>query len=381
MKQFLKKHKLFVILCSVILVLLIFLLIIAILRTNRNIAENWTKTFSRFWLEVAGRMTEYIGFSAFEAFVLVAIVCIIALIAWSIFYFIMNKPWDAINRLLIIGITALTVVVTYNATAGMAYKRKPLPIEKYKDEVKREELKDIASYFVNDWNYCADQLEFNEKGEIILPYKKKELINRLRNEYKKLDDNPYFNKYTPTIKPLFLSWFFSANGVVGIFFGPTGEANYNTYSTVAELPFYIAHEMAHSKGAMREDDAQLLATYICLNSDDPLLRYSGYYNTIERIIDITYLSDDENAHKEVNQLIGDKVRKNSKYIYEHWKGKYFLAELGDKINDWYLKTFGQKQGTDSYQDTDTVIDEVDNTIYLSNYQNIYFNKYYNSKTF
>ena len=107
----------------------------------------------------------------------------------------MKKPWYAINRLLIIGITALTVVVTYNATAGMAYKRKSLPIEKYKDEVKREELKDIASYFVNDWNYCADQLEFNEKGEIILPYKKKELIKRLRNEYKKLDDNSYFNKW------------------------------------------------------------------------------------------------------------------------------------------------------------------------------------------
>ena len=348
---------------------------------NRNIAENWTRTYSRFWSTVAGNITGILGFSFFEALIMAIAIASLALLGYAIFYFITKKPWQAVNRLLIIAVTIMTAVVTYNATAGVAYKRKALPIQKYNDEVKKEELKDIASYFVNDWNNCADQLTFNDKGEIISPYSKKQLIKKLKEEYKKLDNNPYFNKYTPTVKPLFFSWFFSMNAIVGIYFGPTGEANYNTYSTNAELPFYMAHEMAHGKGVMREDDAQLVATYICLNSDDPLLRYSAYYNSIDRIIAIAQYSDDENAYKEVNKMIGEKVRKNSKYIYEHWKGKYILMDLGDKLNDWYLKTFGQKEGTNSYQDTETVIDEVDDKIYLSNYQNIYFNNYYKKTTF
>ena len=381
MRRFLKNIITSVAAISFIILQIVLLIIVLILRANKNIAEFWATSFSRFWLQVTGRTTELVGFSVFEAFVIVAIMTAIALLVWAIFLFITKKPWEAGNRLLIIAAIVATVVTSYNLSVGPTYKRKALPISKYQGEVNKEELKGIATYFVNDWNCCADQLEFNDKGEIVLPYSRKQLIKNIRNEYKKLDNNSYFNKYTPTVKPLILSGFFSANGVVGIFFGPTGEANYNTYSTMAELPFYIAHEMAHGKGVMREDDAQLVATYICLNSEDPLLRYSAYYNTIDRIIDITHYSDDQNDYKEVNKLIGEKVRKNSKYIYEHWKGKYFLAELGDKINDWYLKTFGQKQGTTSYQDTDTEVDEVTHKIYLSNYQNIYFNNYYKENTF
>ena len=371
----------FLILIDVLLLLVILLSIILIIASNKSSAEHWTTTFSRTALYISGNLTGLVGFSIFEFIVIFGIVSIIVLIAWAIFHFVCRDVWSGVNKLMIIAIGAMTITVSYNAVVGPTYKRKALPLNKYKGEVKREELKEIATYFVEDWNRCADQLSFDEKGEIILPYFKKELNERIKNEYKKLDNNKYFNRYTSSAKPLFLSTFFTWNGVVGIFFGPTGEAHYNSYSTNAELPFYMAHEMAHSKGVMREDDAQLVATYICLNSEDPLLRFSVYYNTIDSIIDLTYLTGNKEDHKEVNKLIGDKVRANSKYIYYHWKGKYILADLGDKINDWYLKTFGQKEGTTSYQDTKPSVSPVDNKIYLSNYQNIYFNNYYKNSSF
>ena len=380
MKKLNHKHIVFIIFSSLITFMLIALIVSLIIKSNRSAAENWTRTFSRFYLELNGRLNEHLFFSVFEYIVIVGIISIIGLITWSIVSFVKKDVWTGVNKLMLIALLGSSILTSYNVVVGPAYKRKALPIQKYKDEVKKEELKEVASYFVNDWNYCADQLSFNDKGEIIMPYKKTELIKKLREEYKKLDGNDYFNKYTPTMKSLILSGFFTANGVVGIFYGPTGEAHFNTYSTNAELPFYMAHEMAHGKGVMREDDAQLVATYICLNSEDPLLRYSVYYNTIDSMIDLVGLTDDPNDKKEVKQLIGYKVRNNSKYIYEHWKGKYFLADLGDKINDWYLKTFGQKSGTNSYQDTDAIID-VDDKIYLSNYQNTYFNNYYKKQTF
>ena len=87
----------------------------------------------------------------------------------------------------------------------------------------------------------------------------------------------------------------------------------------------------------------------------------------------------EEDYDNVKSLISDKVWKNYSYIYKHWKGKMFLADFGDKVNDWYLKTFGQKGGTSSYEDTDTDVDpETGKVVYLSNYQSIYFKIYSNA---
>ena len=56
----------------------------------------------------------------------------------------------------------------------------------------------------------------------------------------------------------------------------------------------------------------------------------------------------------------------------------FLYDLGNAINDWYLKTFSQKKGTSSYNDTPTEIDPGGFVITLSNYQSIYFKIYYDN---
>ena len=55
----------------------------------------------------------------------------------------------------------------------------------------------------------------------------------------------------------------------------------------------------------------------------------------------------------------------------------FLSDLGDKINNLYLKISGQKNGTIAYIDTDTEVDEeTGEVISLSNFQSIYFKMYY-----
>ena len=276
-----------------------------------------------------------------------------------------------------VALIVVGTITVYSASVGMAYVRKPLPLERYKGEIKKEEFAQIATYFVEDCNNCAEQLKFDDKGEIILPYSKKDMIEKLRVEYLRLTDD-YYNSYTPMAKALISSPLFTSVSIVGLYFGVLGEANYNTNSTNAELPFYIAHEMAHGKGVMREDDAQLLAFYLLSTSDDPLLRCSAYYNTIGRIIDITSYTDNPNDRKEVIALISDDIRANQTYIYNHWKGRMFLYDFGNQINDWYLKTFSQNKGTISYDDTPTEVDPGGHVITLSNYQSIYFKIYYDN---
>ena len=363
---------------SLLLLMIIFLIVMAVLKQNPNIAEAWTRSFGRSYTTSFGMANQNLPFSLTEISFLVSIISCVVFLAWGFCLLGNRKIWSAIHRFLMVALVIVGTITMYSASVGMAYTRKALPMEKYQGEVNKDELKEIATYFVNDMNACAEKLGVDEKGEVIMPYSKATLLYKLRDEFNRLPDNGYYGKYVPVAKELQSSGIFTSFGIVGLYFGVLGEANYNNYSTNAELPFYIVHELAHGTGVMREDDAQLVATYLCLTSDDAYLRYSCYYNTINRILELTHYSDDEKAYDDVKSLISDKVWMNFSYIYNHWKGKMFVAELGDKLNDWYLKTFGQKGGTSSYQDTDTKEDEQTHKIYLSNYQNIYVNYYYGS---
>ena len=379
MKSFFKKHIPFVIMSSLLLLMIVFLIVMAILRNNVEAAEAWTRGFGRQYLAAFGRFNESIPFSATEvSFVVVVISCIIFL-AWGFSLLGNKKIWPFIHRMLLVTLVVVGTITMYNASVGMAYARKPLVLERYKGEIKKEEFLQIATYFVEDCNKCADELEFDSNGEIILPYSKNSLIEKLRIEYERIKDD-YYSSYAPKAKALGSSPLFTSVGIVGMYFGVLGEANYNTYSTNAELPFYIAHEMAHGKGVMRENDAQLVAAYLCLTSDDPLIRYSAYFNTIERILNILSYTDNKDDYKNVKSQISEKVWNNYNYIYNHWKDKMFLLDFGDKVNDWYLKLFGEKEGTTSYEDTDTDVDDQGKVIYLSNYQSIYFKIYYDKKS-
>ena len=360
----------------VLTVIIIFLIVISILKNNVNIAESWTRTFGRWYTSSVGKVVDTIPFSLTESLLLITIASCLIILAWAFSLLGTKNYWGFANKLLMIGLVVVGTITMYNASVGMGYHRKPLPIERYNGVIDSSKFKQIATYFVEDYNKCADELNFNEQGEIIAPYSQKELINRLKTEFHKLDGNDYFTEYTPTPKPMKTSGIFTTLSIVGVYFGVFGEVNYSTFATNAELPFYIAHEMCHSKGVLREDDAQLLAFYVCITSADPYIRYSAYWNTIDRIINIASLSGNPDDYQEVKSLIGDKIRKNNSYIYKHWKGMTFLSDLGDKINDWYLRTFGQIGGTGAYNDNDPTVDPGGHVIYLSNYQGIYFKIYY-----
>ena len=378
MVNFIRKHIAFLIMCTVLLIMIFALALLLVIKSIPELAELWTRTFARWYIMAFGRFNENMDFSWTEVSFIIVIISLVIYLAWGFSLLGNKRPWDFIHRVMMIVMVITGTITMYTATAGIAYNRAPLVLDRYEGEIKKEDFLDIATYFVEDYNACAEQIKFDEKGEVILPYGKNHLIEEIRLEYDRLND-PYYSPYTGKAKALGTSGLFTSVGIVGLFFSVLGEANYNTYATNAELPFYIAHELAHSKGVMREDDAQLVATYICLTSENPILRYSGYLNTFDRILEIASYTDNPDDYKTLKNQISDKIYTNYRYINEHWKGKMFLYDFGNQINDWYLKSFGQKEGTKSYDDTPTEIDEGGSVISLSNYQKIYFKIYYDHK--
>ena len=49
--------------------------------------------------------------------------------------------------------------------------------------------------------------------------------------------------------------------------------------------------MAHQRGIAREDEANFIAFLVCMASDDPYIRYSGYLEVYEYVASSLYSDD------------------------------------------------------------------------------------------
>ena len=373
--NFVKKHKLFFIQVAIVIFLIISLIILSVLKTNRDICEAWTRGLTRFHETLYGKLTEWIPFSLTEVLMFLIIIGCITLVVLFIIDFVHLRIWNAIGKIMTISIVLLGIFTAYSATFEMGYNRKPVDIPLYQKKVNEDDYYKIVEYFVDDLNNCVSKLEFKEDGNLVMPYSTNELNKKIKELYKNLDSD-YFGEYTPNIKPMLSGYIYRMFCITGWHFAPLGECVVNITSTTAELPFTYAHEMSHSKGVANEDDAQLTAAYICFQSDDVYIRYSAYSYTVGSVINMAKYSSDKNAYKTLVNKIDQKVWKNFDYINNYWDKYGVMSKLGDQINDWYLKLSGDKDGTSSYSDSPTIIDQdTGKVISLSRYQKLYVQIY------
>lgn len=158
-------------------------------------------------------------------------------------------------------------------------------------------------------------------------------------------------RYAPP-KPLFASGAFTRIGLSGIFSPFTGEPNYNADMPDFQLPFTMAHEMAHQRGVARESEANFVAYLVCVNSRDPFVRYSGYRNGLG-VLNELYRLEPEKARELVKQL-GPGFREDSRRAALFW-AKATGAALTNRINDLYLRANRVRQGTADYAASTTLI--------------------------
>lgn len=339
------KFKVRLIILSVIIALIV---ILSLIKRIEWVAEYiFARGISRAYAFVIGNITSIFPFSIFEFLIYAAIVAAIAFIV-IVIRCLVKKKWIKLGSTsLNAAIIVVSVVLVYIITASINYCREPVVLEAYEESVNSEEYLSIGEYFLNDYNSLAESLERDSNNNLINPYTDRELAKILREEYKRIQ-SPYFNSFVPLAKPILFSKFLSINYLMGISFAPTAEPNINKDMPCFEKPFTMAHEIAHSIGIMREEEANLLASYITLTSDNDFVRYSGYYSTFGQISSIVACSSAEDYMAFRNNY-STLIFTDSDFRWEFWGNQNsFMDDISTFFNNLYLKLQGVEDGVESY---------------------------------
>ena len=372
----LKKLRGIIIKSAVIVILVLTIVLIAVLKKNPEAAEAMTRGFSRGYIQVTSFISGLIPFvSLTELVVIIIAIVSIVLVVLVIRDLVKIRPLKAISKFLTIPVMVLTVVAMYSLSCQMAYNRKEMPLPYYEGDVERTEYVDIYNFFADDVNLCASQLEFTDEGDV-KGYDLNETAKLVKEAYKIINDD-YFASYFGAVKPMMSSFIYREFQITGVSFNAFGEANINVLNTKVNFPLTIAHELAHTKGVMREDDANKLAFYVCLNSESPFLRYSAYaayFYQMKTMASGTYLTESE---REGLHPVDPTLNKTTSYVSNFWKKHNLLGDIGEWFNNLYIKSSGVKEGTSSYSGgTQSEYDPTTHKLIPSLYQKLFFEKYY-----
>jgi hypothetical protein len=182
-----------------------------------------------------------------------------------------------------------------------------------------------------------------------------EIVKLLKESY---DSAPEFailphGEFAPP-KPVYSSEVLTRLGISGVYSPFTAEPNYNADIPDFQLPFLIAHEMAHQRGVARESEANFVAYVVCVSSRDPFVRYSGYRNGLGVLSEL-FKVEPEKARELAKQL-GPGYREDSRRAALFWaKASGAAGALSHRVNDLYLRANRVKAGAADYSNSTTLI--------------------------
>lgn len=323
---------------------------VAVLSRNSELSEKATRIVTFAFTNSLGRFSSALPFSLFELLVCVAVICALYLIIKGIVLLAKRKTARGLCSFTTLVATVLCVVSIYMLDTSFAYNREEPPLDIYENgDISDEEILAATDAFFDDFIALANSIERDENGVPVCDYSVSELSEMIAKEYEKLSD-PYYDVYVPKAKGMVSSALMSELYLIGITFTPIGEANVNEQALTSERIFTVAHEMAHSVGIMREEDANLVATYVLINSENDLLRYAAMMEYHDRLLSVVQLLDEDKYAEYVKAIDESPVFKESEYEFKFWLSKGMFNEISQFFNNIYLKFNGQNLGTGSYND-------------------------------
>lgn len=237
-----------------------------------------------------------------------------------------------------------------NFSAGYRNSTLDVKLGLEREEVSAEELAETAEMLVQRLNEEADNLTFERDGFSVMPYSLAEMNDRLSAAYDTFcNSHDFIRDNAGQPKPMLISEVLSYMHITGVYSFFTGEANINVNFPDYTIPYTAAHEMAHQRGIAREDEANMVAFLVCIESDDPYIRYSAYLNMYEYVANALY-SADASKYRDVRSNLNSATRSELS-AYSSFYQKYrnsTASKVSGAVNNSYLHTQQVSSGTKSY---------------------------------
>ena len=313
-------------------------------------ADFFNRYVSSFFRGLLALITNILPFSLAEVLIISSPVILTILIVIAVRKY--SDSWRSVGIYCLTVISVLSLFFSsFILTFGTGYYtskfEEKLGIER--TEVSAKELAETADWLISIVNAEIDNVEFAEKSSSIMPYDLRKMNEKLLSAYKTVSEKyDFFPILTSYVKPIMLSEPMTYTHITGVYTFFTGEANLNTNSTDYTLPFTAAHEMAHQRGIAREDEANFTAFLVCANSDDPYIRYCGYMNLCEYVLNALYGADSklwETCYKKLDPRAIYEMIAFSEFFDKYRES--VAADISGAINDAYLQA-NNTAGTASY---------------------------------
>lgn len=353
--KFIKDHKKQSIFLSISGILF---LIFEVLKKIPSVCEFvFARNISRFFHFIISRITNIFPFSLTQWVYVFGGVLIVFLLI-KIFVYLFKKNWASFSKLLYkIVSVSIILVLSLNVLFTFSYNRYPVLPYLGLDYVEpsMELAVDSADFFITKAKALEDNFERTEKGEVISPYSYDTLVKMINEEFSRLDED-YFSSFYVKSKPVFFSRAMSYLGITGIYFPYLAESNINTDVSDYTIPVTICHEMAHAKGVMRENEANYIAYYLLMTSEDEFLQYLGFMRGSIIMLNETFDPENTSFYVQTYEKLSPTMLNEFEQSSLYWDD---FDTIFDKIstffNDLYLKSQGVSSGVKSYSQTGSML--------------------------
>ncbi len=346
-----KKHERIPLFAKITFALSVICLIIYIVAiTSPNFADFFNSYIGTAVRFIAAKISGILPFSIAE-FLLISIFPA-ALV--YIIYAIKKRSftWKMVASVLSVPVSlALLVFCMFVLTLGTGYRTPTLDTKLEFEEIKvtKENLEQTAEYLIENINKLSEEMNYGADEFSKMPYSFSEMNKKLLDAYDSFaKDYDVLTTYKSKLKPVLMSKPMSYMHTLGIYTFFTGEANINIDFPDYTIPYTSAHELAHQRGIAREDEANMIAFLVCMESDDAYIRYSAYVNMYEYVANALYQTSPE-AYRRVNARLNAKTRAEQ-VAYSEFFNQYRdsgASKVSSAVNDTFLKVQGT-EGEISY---------------------------------
>lgn len=220
----------------------------------------------------------------------------------------------------------------------------------------KKELAIMRDHIVERCNELEKVVPHDDSGDA---YYGGDLVEASRQAMMKLgEEYDQLAGFYVTPKYLSFSGFFSQQYIMGYYFPFSMEANINSVMYITNVAPTICHELAHTKGFIFEDDANMIGYLACINSDDAFLQYCGYLSVLNYVNNDFYdsIGKDQEIYKK-HVRISDGVADDNIFLTrENWQEVEKAAvvktstvkKVSDKLMDTTLKLNGVEEGMLQY---------------------------------